>query len=955
MANKITTSDVKTYKNDIVATNPLAESNYWSTQQSPDVAETSTSTPGKSTTLKKKSGGQTVVGDAKLSSYMRGVDIDFICYNMRPNRKVQVFFDNKDVTKLVQKTNIVKIDNNLDFITLLPRISKNNSEANVSANGTITGSIDTEREVIRIGDGLARVFYTKKDTDGNTILYVSEIRQPNTSINWSNGTIRVQSTKSNAIANVVSVDARAGYLKKASKITTYNNVAPVVTASQDSKYYVLDAPALRSNTDIVGKSLTILNGKNPGQTVEIISYTQANGEIQVSNDFVNFVSTANLVYSIDNVDPAANPQFTANGVFYDPGKPDVIQTVGRSSGQLYTDSRGILAGTIRIPDPKLVPEYKFSVGEKLLRIIDSSINDPDDATTIAEYNFVAFGLNLTTTQLSVNNPVPQLNVANVSFANTLGFANQSPVIVPQTDPLQFPIKTETYSPLAQSFYISSKEYPKGFHTPYVDLFFANKGTLPIELQIRPMKNGFPDTSVTLPNAIAYLDADDVNLTSNPDPNDPDSYTRFTFTSPVYLYPDQEYALVVKTNDFDYDIYVSELGQTIINSNRIVSQQPYVGVLFKAQNSSTYTPIQDEDLMFVIHKCQFTSTGTVFFTERKDPTYRSPISIANFTSNAAVDAFEVHSDSIELIGTNINYSYRMTSNSTKQIDSAYTNFKADRISLVDERKVIYGPDIPQSSFEMRLDISTSSPDISPIIFKNKQSLSAIETSINNLSLDSSRVIIANTGNGYTTQNTSVTFSANSGQGANAVVITEVEPTLAGKIYTLAFDGKGSGYYEDVNVTINSTDGTGANVQILSETGKAGGPALSKYVSKTVVLAPEFDAGDLRVYLTAVRPREADIIVYYKVRNAFDNETIADKKWVKMTKVPGTIEYSSNLEGIEMEFRPSMNSNTIVYSTNTATFSTFNEFKIKIVLASSDTIFQKIPYVFDMRAIALPGDV
>lgn len=950
----ITTSSITTTKEDIVATNPLAEFNYWSTQQSSGSSDILTSTPNKSTTLKKET-GQSVVSDTAIFSYMRGIDIDFICYNMRPNRKVQVFFDNRDVTKLVQQPNIVKIDNNLDFISLLPRIGEINPEANVSANGTITGSIDTEREIIAIGGGFARVFYTKKDTDGNTIMYLSEIRQPNTSINWASDTILVQSTRSNAIANVVSADIRSGYLRKASKITQYDNTAPQVSATEEQGYYVLDAPFLRSNTNIQGKSITILNGKNPGQTAEIVSYTQANGEIFISNDFINFVSTANLVYSIDNIDVSANPQFTSNGVFFDPGKPDFIQTTGRSSGQLYTDSKGILAGTIRIPDPKLVPEYKFAVGEKLLRIIDSPINDPGDATTIAEYNFVAFGLDLSRTQVNVSTPIPQLNVANVTFGSSLGFADQSPVIVPQIDPVQIPAKVESYNPLAQSFFVSSVDHPRGFHVPYVDLFFSNKGTLPIELQIRAMKNGLPDTSATLPNAVAYLDADDVKVTNNPDPNDSNSYTRFTFLSPVYLYPDQEYALVIKTNDFDYDLYVSELGQTIVNSNRVVSQQPYIGVLFKSQNSSTYTPIQDEDLMFVIHKCQFAPTGTVFFNERKDPTYRSPITIGNYSSNVMVDAFEVHSDSIELLGTSINYSYRATSNATKQIDLTYSNFKADKIALVDERKVIYGLDIPENSFEMRLDLSTTSPDVSPIVYKNKQSISAIETSINNMGLDSSRVIVANTGNGYTTQNSSVTISANSGQGANAVVITELEPTLSGKVYTLAFDGKGSGYYEDVNVTITSTDGSGANVQILSETGKAGGPALAKYVSKTVTLAPEFEAGDLRVYLTAVRPREADIQVYYKIKNAFDSETITDKRWVKMVKVPGPNEYSANLDAIEMEFRPSMNSNTIVYSTSTATFDTFSEFKIKIVLASSDTIFQKIPYVFNMRAIALPGDV
>ena len=203
MTTTITTSTISTSIEKPVATNPLAESNYWSTQQAPKYSPVSTSTPTQSTTLPKPT-GDSYVSDVDLYAYMRGVDIDFICYNMRPNRKVQVFFDERDVSKLVQQTNIIKLDNGTEFTSLLPRINRNT--ANVTANGVITGTVDTEREIIRIGGGLARVFYSKKDTDGNTILHISEIRQPNTLIDWANSSIRVESLRTGAIANVVSAE-----------------------------------------------------------------------------------------------------------------------------------------------------------------------------------------------------------------------------------------------------------------------------------------------------------------------------------------------------------------------------------------------------------------------------------------------------------------------------------------------------------------------------------------------------------------------------------------------------------------------------------------------------------------------------------------------------------------------------------------------------------------------------
>jgi hypothetical protein len=128
------------------------------------------------------------------------------------------------------------------------------------------------------------------------------------------------------------------------------------------------------------------------------------------------------------------------------------------------------------------------------------------------------------------------------------------------------------------------------------------------------------------------------------------------------------------------------------------------------------------------------------------------------------------------------------------------------------------------------------------------------------------------------------------------------------------------------------------------------------SKTVKLAPEFNAGDLRVFLTAIKPLNSSVYVYYKVRNNYDNEPIDNKRWVKLvekTGPAGELYYTTSGAPIELEYRPSFSSNTIVYSSSTATFNTFNEFKIKIVLSSLNTTLDKIPYVFDMRAIALPG--
>jgi hypothetical protein len=45
---------------------------------------------------------------------------------------------------------------------------------------------------------------------------------------------------------------------------------------------------------------------------------------------------------------------------------------------------------------------------------------------------------------------------------------------------------------------------------------------------------------------------------------------------------------------------------------LISQQPYLGSMFKSQNSTTWTAEQNEDVKFTINRAKFTTntTGTV---------------------------------------------------------------------------------------------------------------------------------------------------------------------------------------------------------------------------------------------------------------------------------------------------------------------------------------------------------
>ena len=160
-------------------------------------------------------------------------------------------------------------------------------------------------------------------------------------------------------------------------------------------------------------------------------------------------------------------------------------------------------------------------------------------------------------------------------------------------------------PLAQTFIVN--EYGGAF-IPKVDLFFAAKDkNLPVWVEIRTVVNGYPGPKI-LPFGRKLLEPSEINL----DVFTSATPTTFTFDSPVFLQQGVEYCVVVLSQSIDYRIWISQLGELDVGgTNRIVSKQPHLGVLFKSQNNSTWNSVQAEDLKFTLYKCDFSTTsGTV---------------------------------------------------------------------------------------------------------------------------------------------------------------------------------------------------------------------------------------------------------------------------------------------------------------------------------------------------------
>ena len=165
-------------------------------------------------------------------------------------------------------------------------------------------------------------------------------------------------------------------------------------------------------------------------------------------------------------------------------------------------------------------------------------------------------------------------------------------------------------PLAQTFMMA--EDGGSFITSMEFFFSAKDNNLPVWCEIRNVVNGYPGPKV-LPFGRKVVTPDQVNLndTTGTTP------TKFTFDSPVFLQSGIEYCVVLLTNSLDYRVWIAQMGETDVSgTDRVISKQPTLGVLFKSQNNRTWNAIQMQDLKLTVNRAKFKSVqGTLALSNK----------------------------------------------------------------------------------------------------------------------------------------------------------------------------------------------------------------------------------------------------------------------------------------------------------------------------------------------------
>jgi hypothetical protein len=819
-------------------------------------------------------------------------------------------------------------------------------------------------------------------------------------------------------------------------------VANATSTTSNTKTYIWNATttsaaaiaAIEYNSATFASNSLISSIQNSAVSINVSSFVHRSGvianvnsgsatNILLNSGSGNAPALGNLIYfcsgtgvgEIKQITAVDGANVTLNSALS--FSPDC--TTKYSVGNHEVDQYGSLAGLFHIPS---FPGFKFKTGNRIFTITDTArYNDPDYGMRAAA-TYAASGL-LQTTQRIQTTPV--LGPLPETDGNSL-VVPSSPADRPAVGaPVKSPVTGSTASTIpriplgdgmAQTFFVpkpNSNKQDYGIYCTSVDLFFKSKPSvatyfknsklisrgslqLPVTVKIAEVQNGYPTKNYL---ASKTMNAKDVNISDIPNVNDPTTLTKFTFDDPVFLEPNREYAIIIGSDSPDYELFIAELGADVLGSGTTttvrISEQPYAGSFFRSQNSTTWTPYQNQDLMFVLNKAAFDTSGTVTFNLDMPP-------VAN-----------IDIDRVMLTSTDLRFPVGLVDYKLKGVYSATLIQETNGVDLEPNKPVEFGTLLDKSaktsinrrrlvqgnanSFILTVEMSSTDTDISPIVNIERLAITAATFSINNAGLSNTKIAITNSGAKYISSNTtsadpnssiSVYGSTNNAVNAAAIAFRNTYfpyPTYNVGLYAITISGgrgsdaagfalantdamntvnaivlthMGKEYLTSPTVTIQAptflgtTGGTTATTTVSGEDGKSGGNILAKYVTREIVLEDGFESGDIRVFMDAIRSTGTDIHVYYKVRSADDPEPIGEKSWRLMSKVKDVYSRNPNTY-VGLEFRPSLEENRINYTENGVSYpigGTFKHFQVKVCMTTTDQSL--IPRVNNLRITAVP---
>lgn len=721
--------------------------------------------------------------------------------------------------------------------------------------------------------------------------------------NWQ--TIATQTSSSTTFANSV--------------VEGTNSVTNISTATTATTTNVTQQQTIQS-----------LNVNTLTQTIDLGTYVK---EISINpymrSRLVAFVSnsmkprtTLHGFFDNINVDEHCAPGVLSGITNPQEGLEDrVVSQNGDFGSPLVSDANGFVCGLFRIP------EGKFRTGDRVFMLtnVRDLVTGIDARTSIAKATYTADNVSVSKSSSTINVIQPELATLSTTqqrlISSTVFTSNTvSNTVVTEPVDGQVPVDSTTGDgggsgagggdPIAQSFTIENiPAAVTGVFLTKIGLYFRSKDfTLGCSVFVCEMENNMPDQSRIIGRA--HLASSQINVSRGPTLGESLVETIFELDFPVYLLANRDYAFFIQPdgNSPNYGVWISETGNFDVTTNEQVFSNPYSGIMFISANRKTWTAIQKEDITFNLYRARFTQTtgNAIFKNETDEYISVDGFTKANTTASLAVGDLVLTVDSAANIG-----------NVTSIVSNTLTNAVSGRIQWVNEAEGELWIDSSTANSSSYFS-NTTNPTIAIYRVAQQGNASLINantliayaniTSVDNLKY---HVVVPKFGV-LQPSRTSLEYRFKGTSTSNVidadykVITNEVEYEF------LDFERHAMSRSNEINdlssnkssifdITLNTTSDLVSPVINLSRKSTLFveniinndytnehtryGNAVTKYVSKKVVLADGQEAEDLKVFLTAHRPPETDIKVFVKLWNNEDAETFDEKVWTELEYTNG----------------------------------------------------------------------
>ena len=585
---------------------------------------------------------------------MRNVSINFTGTGMKPNTKVQAYFENYKVTDFVTG-NFISSNTAAQANTVMAGYIVNKGNIFTDETGFVSGTFfyDASHFNFPTGEKLFRL--TDSPTNGNDSETAAEAKfstsgqlktLQNQIISTRNGYATAEAVNDQRASSYVppppptpqpEPTAYVAYVAPVTTVTSSTNgTATTEVDSTDVTRYEQAGNILTTIVDriVTTTLITSINGVSTRETISVVSTELSRTNKTIESD------PPPLTYADAVYGGAFGRLPDQEGANYWASQGN-FTTISASVSAISGPGKTVLAGLVAADGRGIDGKNAFDSWATT----SAALSVPDQLATLAAYNAIktivdagvvtnersskgglgswqdvgyspATAAAYTAAQLTVallaDSAIPPKSGINDAWgavgtgdsiasivAEINGNPNRASTTLAAVSPAGNAVARDCWAqdPLAQTFIISGNPTIM----TGVDLFFYTKDpSTPMYIELRTVVNGSPSQTV-VPFSRRVVTPDEIAISE-----DGSVATFLAFDGPVYLEPG-EYALVLLTSSIDYRVWIAQIGEVDIDTGKVINDQPFIGVLFKSQNASSWEANQNQDLKFRLYNARFTSS------------------------------------------------------------------------------------------------------------------------------------------------------------------------------------------------------------------------------------------------------------------------------------------------------------------------------------------------------------